>query len=290
MLGRMKCFLQSCSLRLLVLLALYGFLSSTLYAKGDDGKTGKKHAEYYLPQPDVLPPLPVEDRVIKNIDEPNLYPVFPKAFASSRCGIDVSRYQSEIDWQEVRKDPNVTFVYLKATESTGLVDRTYYANLNGARAVGLPVGVYHFFSPKAPAHQQLLNFMRAVDPKTQDLIPIVDVEVAPRRKSQVGAFLKSLRSFVDGVERYFGCKPMIYTSQYFYNTYLAGKFLDCPFMLAKYSGEVPEVVDEIRFLVWQFTASGSVRGIEGNVDRSCLMNHYTVDDLRYSKAKQHTSK
>ena len=83
---------------------------------------------------------------------------------------------------------------------------------------------------------------------------------------------------------------MIYTSQYFYNTYLAGKFLDCPFMLAKYSDEVPEVVDEIRFLVWQFTASGSVRGIEGNVDRSCLMNHYTVDDLRYSKAKQHTSK
>ena len=148
------------------------------------------------------------------------------------------------------------------------------------------MGVYHFFSAKTPAHQQLANFMSAVDPKTQDLIPIVDVEVAPRRKSQVVPFLKRLRAFVDGVEKYFGCKPMIYTSQNFYKEFLAGKFLDCPIMLAKYSEGVPEVGEDIRFLVWQFTASGSIRGITGNVDRSCLMNHYTVDDIRYHGVKK----
>ncbi|MEE0984449.1 MAG: GH25 family lysozyme [Bacteroidaceae bacterium] len=253
-----------------------------MFAKGDD----KKQVTYYMPVPDALPLADAPDKQVRPLGVPALFPSLPKYYASTRYGIDVSRYQGNINWQEVSKDSRVSFVYLKATESTGLVDKTYRCNLREARRVGLPVGVYHFFSAKTPAHQQLANFMSAVDPMTQDLIPIVDVEVAPRRKSQVVPFLKRLRAFVDGVEKYFGCKPMIYTSQNFYKEFLAGKFLDCPIMLAKYSEGVPEVGEDIRFLVWQFTASGSIRGITGNVDRSCLMNHYTVDDIRYHGGKK----
>ena len=253
-----------------------------LFAKGDD----KKQVTYYMPVPDALPLVDAPEKHVKPLGVPMLFPSFPKYYASTRYGIDVSRYQGNINWREVSKDSRVSFVYLKATESTGLVDKTYRRNLREAKRVGLPVGVYHFFSAKTPAHQQLANFMSTVDPKTQDLIPIVDVEVAPRRKSQIVPFLKRLRAFVDGVEKYFGCKPMIYTSQNFYKEFLAGKFLDCPIMLAKYSEGVPEVGEDIRFLVWQFTASGNIRGITGNVDRSCLMNHYTVDDIRYHGGKK----
>lgn len=253
-----------------------------LFAKGDD----KKQVTYYMPVPDALPLVDAPEKHVKPLGVPMLFPSLPKYYASTRYGIDVSRYQGNINWREVSKDSRVSFVYLKATESTGLVDKTYRRNLREAKRVGLPVGVYHFFSAKTSAHQQLANFMSTVDPKTQDLIPIVDVEVAPRRKSQVVPFLKRLRAFVDGVEKYFGCKPMIYTSQNFYKEFLAGKFLDCPIMLAKYSEGVPEVGEDIRFLVWQFTASGSIRGITGNVDRSCLMNYYTVDDIRYHGGKK----
>lgn len=236
---------------------------------------------YNMPVPDALPQVPVPAKRVRLLSEPSLTGNVVHNTPSTRYGIDVSRYQHEIDWQEVSRDDRVSFVYLKATESTGLVDRTYARNLREARKVGLPVGVYHFFSPTTPAHQQLANFFSAVDPQTQDLIPIVDVEVTPRRRSQLMPFLRRLRTFVDGVEKRFGCKPMIYTSQNFYITYLAGKFLDCPFMFARYAEDVPEVPDDVRFLVWQFTASGRIRGIEGDVDRSCLMNPYTLEDIRY---------
>ena len=265
-----------------LLLCFLSVSVNCLFAGGDD----KKQVTYYMPVPDALPLADAPDKQVRPLGVPALFPSLPKYYASTRYGIDVSRYQGNINWQEVSKDSRVSFVYLKATESTGLVDKTYRRNLREARRVGLPVGVYHFFSAKTPAHQQLANFMSTVDPKTQDLIPIVDVEVAPRRKSQIVPFLKRLRAFVDGVEKYFGCKPMIYTSQNFYKEFLAGKFLDCPIMLAKYSEGVPEVGEDIRFLVWQFTASGSIRGITGNVDRSCLMNHYTVDDIRYHGVKK----
>lgn len=155
--------------------------------------------------------------------------------------------------------------------------------LKEARKVGLLVGAYHFFSPLTSAHLQLANFIKMVDPKTQDLIPIIDVEVIPKRTSQIIPFLKRLRTFVKGVENCFGCKPMIYTSQNFYNKYLAGKFLDCPFMFAKYGDEVPFVVDNPDFLVWQFTASGRIRGISGDVDRSCLMNEHSLESIKYKR-------
>lgn len=268
--------------RILVLLCF--FILSINHIYGDD--KNKKQFTYYIPVPDsmVLPMSP--ERRVNSLVEPVCLPIRSKYYPSSRFGIDVSRYQGEINWNEVSRDKRVTYVYMKATESTGLVDRTYRYNLREAKRVGLPVGVYHFFSPKTSAHQQLANFMRAVQPHTQDLIPIVDVEIAPKRKSQVNAFLKRLRVFINGVEKYFGCKPIIYTSQSFYKEFLAGKFLDCPFMLAKYSDETPDVGEDIRFLIWQFTASGSISGITGNVDRSCLMNHYTIEDIRYNKKQK----
>ncbi|MCM1371419.1 MAG: glycosyl hydrolase family 25 [Bacteroides sp.] len=263
--------------RVISLFVVFVFLFCSAWADKDENKA----PVYRLPVPDALPSLPVVAKPMPHLAEPSIVARATVNRPSTRYGIDVSRYQNDIDWKEVSRDSRVTFVYLKATESTGLVDRTYVRNLQEARQAGLPVGVYHFFSPTTPSHQQLANFFGTVDPRTQDLIPIVDVEVAPRRKSQVASFLHRLRAFVDGVEKHFGCKPMIYTSQNFYITYLAGKFLDCPFMFARYSEDVPEIPDDVRFLVWQFTASGRIRGIEGDVDRSCLMVPYTLDDIRY---------
>lgn len=267
--------------RTVCLLCCLTFMVSATWADKKKDKVKKEVAVYRLPVPDALPPVAVAADYVVPLSEPSINVHARVNRAGMYYGIDVSRYQKEIDWQAVRKDSRVSFVYLKATESTGLVDRTYARNLQEARRVRLPVGVYHFFSPTTPSHQQLANFLGTVDPRTQDLIPIVDVEVAPRRKSQVAPFLRRLRAFVDGVEKHFGCKPMIYTSQNFYITYLAGKFLDCPFMFARYADEVPVVPDNVRFLVWQFTASGRINGIEGDVDRSCMMNNYTVEDIRY---------
>ena len=60
-------------------------------------------------------------------------------------GIDVSNHQGQIDWPRVAKD-DVAFAIIKATEGGDFVDKSFARNIEAARAAGLTVGAYHFFT------------------------------------------------------------------------------------------------------------------------------------------------
>ena len=61
---------------------------------------------------------------------------------TARLGIDVSKFQGDIDW-EVLKDQGISFAYIKATEGSGHVDTRLDANYQGARESGILYGFYH---------------------------------------------------------------------------------------------------------------------------------------------------
>lgn len=251
------------------------FLIDTLHIYAGNS-IGKEHEEtrIYLPEPDLISPKPKSEKPVENIGEPaSLY----QRTTEQGYGIDVSHYQEYINWEKVSKDPNAQYAYLKATEGSSLVDDTYFYNLNEAKRVGIKVGCYHFFSPTAPIDEQLQNLTRTVDIRTQDLIPIIDVEKKGRGSAEL--FCKKLSSFLKQVELHYKIKPIIYTSSHFYNKYLKGKFLDYKYMIARYHDEEPELVDNIRFVMWQFTSEGRISGIKGPVDRSKFMPNYSINDI-----------
>ena len=69
-----------------------------------------------------------------------------RAVAQRPLGTDVSHYQGNINWTTV-KNGGMTFAWAKATESTGYTDPYFVINQNNARAVGIPIGGYHFARP-----------------------------------------------------------------------------------------------------------------------------------------------
>lgn len=244
-----------------------------------DKKKGKPVEPIYsLPMPDALPSVPLPDKAMPAIRE--LGQIVHHT-AGQQQGIDVSHYQGRIDWEAVAQEENVKFVYVKATEGAGYVDEFYLRNLYGAKRVGLPVGVYHFFSPSASALVQLENFRSNVDPRQQDLIPIVDVE--KRGKGSLAHFQGRLKAFLDGVERMFGTKPIIYTGVNFYAKYLAGRFTGYRFMVARYAEEFPGLCEDVPILLWQFSSTSYVDGIKGHVDRSVFLDRYGVQDIMLKK-------
>ena len=197
--------------------------------------------------------------------------------AHSRGGIDVSHYQGAIDWKSVARSGTVLYAFCKATENISYVDDTYHHNVREARRHGIPVGCYHFFNPHSPGAVQFEHFKRTVDMKQLDVVPMLDVEV--RGKASLKAFQDNVRSWLKAFEQTYHFKPMIYASLNFYNKYLAGAFDDYLYMIAKYGGDTPNPEGPIPFALWQFTASGRVSGIRGDVDKSCFIDHFDVKDI-----------
>lgn len=251
--------------------ALLVFASVSLYAASQADSVDNR----WLPVPDKLPAPLLCERRVSPIPQYSI-PVAAH-HPTGLTGIDVSHYQGNIEWSDVAGDANVRFAYVKATEASTLRDSHLERNLRGARAAGIPVGVYHFFSPTAPVNEQLRNFLGSVRPQDTDLIPIIDVE--KRGRAPLATFNSRLRTFLQQVEEAYGVKPVIYTGMNFYNRYLVGQFTQYKFMIASYSEDIPQLLDEPRMVLWQFTAEGSVAGVRTHVDRSRFMDRYTLSDI-----------
>lgn len=270
----------------IIMCACVGFFAFSGSAAAKINKT-KKNVEQVvtdedatLPQPDApmrdLTPQPMmaAEVEIGSLNKPVLRNHVPNR---KIAGIDVSHYQGAINWHEVARGGNVDYVYIKATEGESLVDNTYRTNLNGARRAGLRVGIYHFYIPNVSPQRQFNNFRSAVNLKEMDLLPIIDIE--RRGREPLPQFQRNLKSFIQMVERHYGIKPILYCSRDFYNKYLSGPFTAYKYMIARYAEEVPQLCDDAAFVMWQYSATSHVRGIRGNVDRSCFMDHYTVNDI-----------
>lgn len=197
---------------------------------------------------------------------------------SSREGIDVSHYQGRIDWDKVAGGGKVAYAYLKATEGASLVDDTYERNLKEARRVGLSVGSYHFYRPNIDWKKQFENLTSVVKPGEQDLIPIIDIE----HKGSVSdkKFIADLTAFLQRVTEYYGKKPLLYTFHNFYNRHLSGHFKDYHWMIARYRSDHPTLNDGQDYVIWQYTSTGRIEGVKGNVDRSRIMGDYTLHQLQ----------
>lgn len=196
---------------------------------------------------------------------------------SYREGIDVSHYQGTIDWDRVVKAGQISYAYLKATEGATYVDDTYEYNLREARRVGLSVGSYHFYRPNVSPRDQFDNIVRTIRADQQDLVPIIDIE--HRGNVSEEKFIADLTQLLQMVEKHYGKKPLLYSYQNFYNRHFAGRFSGYHWMIAKYQDEEPVLTDGRDYIMWQYTSKGSLDGIRGHVDRSCLMGSYRLGQV-----------
>ena len=200
-------------------------------------------------------------------------------------GIDVSKHQGVINWEELKKNSKIKFVYIKSTEGSDYVDPKYQENIRNARKHGFKVGSYHFLSTRSSVVTQFQNFIRTAKREEQDLLPVIDVEkLSPWNAQQLR---DSLKVFADLVEDYYGCKPLIYTSEKFFTKNLGRAFSEYPLFIAKYNSTPPEI--GYSWIIWQFADNGlfkpAVKGNYGEVDMSRFNKGCTLNDILYVPGK-----
>lgn len=118
--------------------------------------------------------------------------------------------EGEMDWRAI-KAIGADFVYLDASASAFARDRTFSANLEGARAAKLQVGAVHRYDPCQPADKQAANFVTVVPREASLLPPAIDLEMlgdaCPVEVSDA-AVESELMTFLNQVETHAG-KPAI---------------------------------------------------------------------------------
>lgn len=187
-------------------------------------------------------------------------------------GIDVSRYQAQIDWAKVTAN-GLDFAFVKATEGGDHQDVFFLENWAALRHRGLRRGAYHFFRPETPARAQALNFFTQVGSlQVGDLPPVLDVEL--RGTLAHTDLIAEIKEWLLLAEARYGVKPIIYSGQMFYNRYLAGHFAEYPLWIARYHDAEPVLADGRNFQFWQYGDQGVVPGITGPVDLNVFQGDY----------------
>lgn len=197
------------------------------------------------------------------------YPEFGIAIPDNYSihGIDVSKYQQIIAWEEVQamkvRDIQLSFAFIKATEGVDNKDSYFQRNWKKAKANGIIRGAYHFFIASRDGKLQAENFIDKVDLAPGDLPPVLDVEQL--NGSTMQQLRAEVKKWLETVENYYRVKPIIYTNVDFYNRNLGPAFDQYPLWVAHYyQPQQPRI--RRGWVFWQHSDEGRVNGIISRVD------------------------
>ena len=193
---------------------------------------------------------------------------------SGTIGIDVSKYQSGINWQKV-KNAGINFAIIRCGYrgyGSGVLvqDPKFASHISGAKAAGLRVGIY-FFSQAITEAEAVEEASMAVKLANQYGInmPIaIDSEYAAGGRGRADGLSKVERTritvaFCNTVANS-GYKPMVYASKSWFASHLdVSQFGSYRIWVAHYAEKCGYGG---RYDIWQNTSKGSVDGVPGNVD------------------------
>jgi len=203
-------------------------------------------------------------------------------------GIDVSKWQGKIDWAKVKAD-GVTFAIIKAAGRSIYTDELYpdpkfQENIEGALQNGIQVGVYFFSQAITPqeALEEASYILSLIKPYKLTYPVVFDWETSAGWRSYVHIPKDTMNqiayTFCDLVKSS-GYTPMIYGNTWdlanrYNTTELSSKY---KIWIARYSDKYkntgvqyslgdPLPAYNYPFQMWQYSSTGKVNGIAGNVD------------------------
>ncbi|MGN0434308.1 MAG: glycoside hydrolase family 25 protein [Bilifractor sp.] len=210
---------------------------------------------------------------------------------TSRLGIDISQYQGDIDWAQV-KAAGFDFVFIRVGtrgyESGSIYeDERWAENLKEARAAGLDAGVYFFSGAvnEQEAEEEADYIIEKLNGEPLELGIVLDVETIGSETSRhdylsTEQYTANTSAFCERVKAA-GYNPIVYSNIFWEAThYDMTKIGNYDVWYADYM-TTPQTPYMYRF--WQYTDSGTVPGINGAVDldvelipKSDLVEHHGV--------------
>jgi GH25 family lysozyme M1 (1,4-beta-N-acetylmuramidase) len=170
---------------------------------------------------------------------------------------DLSYHQGNIDFARLSKV--VDMVILRVQCGSTFVDPKYTEYVVNCKKYGIPFGTYAYakFINVSDALQEAKDAYARMDKDSKFMV--LDCEEMTLRNPN--DIVPAAQAFIDYMKQQ-GLKVGLYSGQYFYNNYRLSNLKYDFLWLAKYSNNEPS----IGYDLWQYTSSGLLPGINGNVD------------------------
>lgn len=181
-------------------------------------------------------------------------------------GIDVSKWQGQINWDAVKND-GVHYAFIRSNNGTNILDEFFAYNWAEAKRVGIKRGAYQYFRANQDPIAQADKFLATVGAMdADDLPPVIDVE--DHEGSTPAQLAANVGAWIQRVEAATGKRPIIYTGLYFWKDHVGSDaYVDYPLWIAQYGRQCPDIpAPWTTWAFWQITSTGRVAGVSGDVD------------------------
>ena len=200
--------------------------------------------------------------------------------SDSRLGIDVSTWNGQIDWSQVARS-GVSYAIIRAGyrgSSTGALirDSAFSRNASGASAAGIRIGIYIFSQAtnEAEAVEEASMAVQLASGYHVSLPIFIDVEGSGGRGDRVSVAQRTanIAAFCRTVENS-GYKAGVYANKsWFTHNINVGALTGYHIWLAQYAAKPTYTAS--RYDIWQYSSSGRINGIKGNVDMNMFYRAY----------------
>lgn len=222
-------------------------------------------------------------------------------------GIDVSKWQGNIDWSKVAKD-DVSFAIIRVgnrglSKGSISLDEYFERNINGALVNGIKVGIYFFSSSinEVEAEEEANFVLKHIKGYNITMPVVFDFEGFSNPENRnYGMTIEQITNnciAFQNIIKAGGYTCMLYGSQH----YLPKKFdldrLTDPLWVAKYPSKITPNCEEKnkpkvkghddRVAIWQYASCGTVAGINARVDMNYMYIDVSTDGKAESPMKMH---
>lgn len=190
--------------------------------------------------------------------------------------IDVSTWNGNIDWDKVYKS-GVKYAMIRSSfgvENPNQVDNKFIRNIENATKAGIKCGVYHYSYAQsvAEAQKEAEFCLKTIKGYKIDLPVAFDIEDSSQTHLGKDTLTNIVIAFCDKIKSA-GYTPMLYCNPSWLNSYLhkdklLGKY---DLWLAHWGVSAPS----FECTIWQYSDSGTVSGISGNVDLNYIYKDYS---------------
>lgn len=184
-------------------------------------------------------------------------------------GVAVDESNGDIDWLKAKKEGNVSFAFIRATEGTAIKDRKFAVNYVGAVKAGINVSIYHKYILGSNALTQIKHYGNTVRVKGAKLKPsiVFDLDADTITDEEIKTVKNDMMIMAEYIMDNYRKNAIIYTTEEIYKKVFDISAFDINNVTLINLKYKPLPMDASRWHFWQYSIDGKVPGITTPVNK-----------------------